>query len=64
LALIKPDVSVDIESVLAIRKLITDSGFVIAEEKMVWLSDQQAGHFYAEHEHKSFFSDLLNFMTR
>lgn len=38
-------------------------GLTVVAAKMMRLSEQQAGGFYAEHEGKGFFTDLMTFMT-
>lgn len=42
---------------------IIESGFAVKSMKMVWLSDKTAGDFYAIHRERSFFKDLVEFMT-
>ena len=39
------------------------AGLTVVAAKMLRLSDQQASGFYAEHEGKGFFTDLMAFMT-
>ena len=46
-----------------IRKDIMDNGFVIAEEKTLHLSIEQAEGFYSIHKDKPFFGELVEFMT-
>jgi nucleoside-diphosphate kinase len=42
---------------------IIESGFKVKAMKMVWLSDKTAGDFYAIHRERSFFKELVEFMT-
>lgn len=47
-------------------KIIDDiiaAGFSVRAMKMVWLSEKDAGNFYAIHRERPFFKDLLAFMT-
>ncbi|KAM4796897.1 nucleoside diphosphate kinase homolog 7 isoform 2-T2 [Rhinophrynus dorsalis] len=60
LALIKPDAVMKLGSII---ETILDSGFTITKAKMVLLSRVEAMDFYNEHHSKSFFNDLINFMT-
>ncbi|XP_041439676.1 nucleoside diphosphate kinase 7 isoform X2 [Xenopus laevis] len=60
LALIKPDAVTKMGSII---EAVLDSGFVISKAKMVLLSRTEAIDFYNEHHSKSFFSDLISFMT-
>ncbi|KAE8622944.1 hypothetical protein XENTR_v10005437 [Xenopus tropicalis] len=60
LALIKPDAVTKMGSII---EAILDSGFVISKAKMVLLLRTEAMDFYNEHHSKSFFSDLISFMT-
>ncbi|KAG8450473.1 hypothetical protein GDO86_002942 [Hymenochirus boettgeri] len=60
LALIKPDA---VTKMGLIIEAILDSGFVISKAKMVQLSRTEAMDFYNEHQSRSFFSDLVSFMT-
>lgn len=63
LAMIKPD-GVDGKFVDAIKKIILDSGFSITEEIERQLDEDTVKSFYAEHTSKSFFSNLVQYMTR
>jgi nucleoside-diphosphate kinase len=45
-----------------ILAMITQAGFKIKAVKMVWLSKTQAEGFYAVHNGKPFFNDLVEFM--
>ncbi|AZS14820.1 nucleoside-diphosphate kinase [Paenibacillus lutimineralis] len=40
-----------------------DKGFKLVSGKLVQVSDEQAKHHYAEHEGKSFFGELVDFIT-
>ncbi|KAM5179639.1 nucleoside diphosphate kinase homolog 7 [Mantella aurantiaca] len=60
LAMIKPDAVTKLGSII---EAILDTGFTITKAKMVQLSRTEAKDFYAEHQSKSFFNDLINFMT-
>jgi nucleoside-diphosphate kinase len=42
---------------------IIEGGFRVRAMKMVWLSDQTAGNFYHIHRERSFFKELVEFMT-
>jgi nucleoside-diphosphate kinase len=42
---------------------ITDNGFKVIAIKMLHLSKDQATAFYSVHQGKSFFDDLIEFMT-
>ena len=46
-----------------ILTLITGAGFSIRAMKLVHLSKQQAGAFYAVHKDRPFYSDLVGFMS-
>uniref|UniRef100_A0A8C5LP14 Nucleoside diphosphate kinase homolog 7 n=1 Tax=Leptobrachium leishanense TaxID=445787 RepID=A0A8C5LP14_9ANUR len=60
LAMIKPDAVAKLGSII---EAILDTGFIITKAKMVLLSRKEAMDFYSEHQSKSFFSDLIGFMT-
>ncbi|XP_063306222.1 nucleoside diphosphate kinase 7 [Pelobates fuscus] len=60
LAMIKPDAVMKMGSII---EAIFDTGFIITKAKMVQLSRKEAMDFYSEHQSKSFFTDLINFMT-
>ncbi|CAN6470032.1 unnamed protein product [Victoria cruziana] len=62
LAMVKPDGVVN-KYTDTIKKIIVESGFDIVREMMVQLDDNKATIFYAEHSQKSFFSDLIKYMT-
>ncbi|XP_056414176.1 nucleoside diphosphate kinase 7 [Hyla sarda] len=60
LAMIKPDAVPNMGSII---EAVLDSGFTITKAKMVLLTRAEAMDFYSEHQSKSFFNDLINFMT-
>ncbi|KAH6790061.1 Nucleoside diphosphate kinase family protein [Perilla frutescens var. frutescens] len=62
LAMIKPD-GVDGKYVDAIKKIILDSGFSITQEIEHQLDEDTVKRFYVEHASKSFFSNLVQYMT-
>ncbi|MCE0493175.1 nucleoside-diphosphate kinase [Vibrio salinus] len=61
-SIIKPD-AVERNLIGEIYHRIEKAGFQIVAAKMVHLTSEQAGGFYAEHEDKPFYSDLVAFMT-
>lgn len=63
LAMIKPD-GVEGKYVDAIKEIILDSGFSITQEIERQLDEDIVKSFYAEHASKSFFSNLVQYMTR
>lgn len=48
----------------AILRMINEAGFKIAAMKMTHLSKEKAGEFYAVHKGKSFYDELVAFMSR
>lgn len=62
LSIIKPDATKR-NLIGAINKMIEEAGLKIVAQKMIWLSREQACAFYAEHEGKSFYDNLVNVMT-
>lgn len=62
LAIIKPDIIQQKLSGKVIDHLL-GHGFELIALKMVKLNQETAGEFYAVHKGKSFYDDLLNFMT-
>lgn len=62
LAIIKPD-SVEKGIIGEIVGRIDSEGFKIVGMKMLYLTKERAEGFYAVHEGKSFFNDLVQFMT-
>ena len=63
LAMIKPD-GLSLNYMDKIRKVILESGFDIIREMMVRLDAGNVTQFYAEHSKKSFFPNLVEYMTR
>ncbi|KAH9621505.1 hypothetical protein KSS87_020437, partial [Heliosperma pusillum] len=62
LAMIKPDgLSGNYSD--RIKKVILDSGFSITRELTIQLDEHTVERFYAEHSSKSFFVNLLKYMT-
>lgn len=62
LSIIKPDAVA--KSVIGqIYSRFEQAGLNVIAAKMTQLSRQQAEGFYAEHKDRSFFNDLVNFMT-
>ena len=47
----------------AINKIIEDNGLRIVAQKRIHLSKDQAENFYEIHKDKSFFNDLISYMT-
>ena len=47
----------------SINKVIEDSGLRIIAQKRIHLNISQAEEFYAIHKEKSFFRDLIDYMT-
>jgi len=62
LTLIKP-VAVQKNYTGPILHKIGDAGFVIKAMKLIQLTKEQAGEFYAVHEGKPFYEDLIIFMS-
>ena len=62
LSIIKPD-AVGKNIVGKIYSRFETNGLRIVAAKMLRLSDEVAGGFYAEHRERSFFPDLIGFMT-
>lgn len=60
LALIKPDSRTQIGDVL---EKIYSSNLIVTKAKMMKLTGSQAGDFYAEHQSKSSFSNLVQFLS-
>jgi len=62
LSIIKPDAT--IKNITGkVNAMIEESGLKIIAQKRIKLSVEQASRFYAEHEGKSFFDSLVEFMT-
>ncbi|CAI9267608.1 unnamed protein product [Lactuca saligna] len=62
LAIVKPD-GVFGNYTSSIRKIILDSGFSIQREATLHLDEDSVRSFYAEHSTKSFFPNLVKYMT-
>ncbi len=62
LSIIKPD-AVKKNKIGAIVARFEDAGLRIAAARMLTLSREQAGEFYAVHKERSFYEGLLDFMT-
>ena len=60
--IIKPD-SVKRNLIGKILNQIIDAGFNVRAMKMVWLSKEQGGEFYAIHKGKDFYDWLVNFIS-
>lgn len=46
-----------------INSLLEDAGLKIVAQKMTRLTEDQAKEFYAEHKERSFYGDLVSYMT-
>ena len=62
LSIIKPD-AVAKNVIGKIYSRFEDGGLKIVASKMVWLSPQEAGQFYAVHKERPFYGELVRFMT-
>lgn len=62
LSIIKPD-AVAKNVIGEIYTRFEKAGLSIVAAKMVQLTDETAGGFYAEHKERGFFNDLIAFMT-
>jgi len=62
LSIIKPD-AVGKSVIGDIYSRFEKAGLRIVAAKMLQLTDQTAGGFYAEHKERGFFKDLISFMT-
>lgn len=62
LCIIKPD-AVKNSFVNEINKIIEDNKLIVLKSKKIKISKDIAENFYSEHKEKSFFSELVDFMT-
>lgn len=62
LSIIKPD-GVKKNVIGKIYSRFESNGLKVVAAKMVWLSPQEAGQFYAVHAARPFYKDLVGFMT-
>jgi nucleoside-diphosphate kinase len=62
LSIIKPD-AVAKNVIGRIYQRFEDAGLKIAAARLVHLSAQEAGQFYAVHKERPFYKDLVSFMT-
>lgn len=62
LSIIKPD-AVAKNVIGKIYERFESAGLKIVASKMMQLSDDKAGGFYAEHKERPFYADLVGFMT-
>ncbi|MES2771674.1 MAG: nucleoside-diphosphate kinase [Pseudomonadota bacterium] len=62
LSIIKPD-AVAKNLIGKIYDRFEQSGLKIIAARMAWLSQEEAGAFYAAHKERPFFKDLVAFMT-
>ena len=62
LSIINPD-AVAKNVIGKIYSRFESNGLKIVASKMVWLSQQEAGQFYAVHKERPFYGDLVKFMT-
>ena len=62
LSIIKPD-AVAKNVIGKIYQRFEDAGLKVIAAKLVHLSAQEAGQFYAVHKERPFFADLVKFMT-
>ncbi len=62
LSIIKPD-AVAKNVIGKILSRFESNGLKVIAAKMVWLSAQQAGEFYAVHKERPFYADLVSFMV-
>ncbi|THF59224.1 nucleoside-diphosphate kinase [Pseudothauera rhizosphaerae] len=61
LSIIKPD-AVAKNVVGKIYQRFEDAGLKIVAARQTWLSEREAGEFYAVHKERPFFKDLVSFM--
>lgn len=62
LAIIKPD-AVSKKVIGEIITMITNAGFCVKGMKIMKLSSEQAGKFYAVHKERPFYNDLVTYMS-
>ncbi|MDR2015665.1 MAG: nucleoside-diphosphate kinase [Azoarcus sp.] len=62
LSIIKPD-AVAKNVIGKIYQRFEDAGLKVVAARMVYLSEREAGEFYAVHRERPFFKDLVKFMT-
>jgi nucleoside-diphosphate kinase len=62
LSIIKPD-AVAKNVIGKIYSRFESNGLKIIASRMAWLSEREAGGFYAVHKDRPFFKDLVKFMT-
>ena len=62
LSIIKPD-AVAKNVIGQIYSRFENAGLKIVAARMAWLSEREAGGFYAVHKERPFFKDLVQFMT-
>ncbi len=62
LSIIKPD-AVKKDVIGQIYSRFEGAGLKVIAARMTWLSEQEAGQFYAVHKERPFFKDLVSFMT-
>ena len=60
--MIKPD-AVESNNIGNITQMISDAGFKIKAMKLTQLSRNQAEKFYAVHNERPFYGELVNYMT-
>jgi nucleoside-diphosphate kinase len=62
LSIIKPD-AVAKNVIGKIYSRFETNGLKVVAARMAWLSEQEAGGFYAVHKERPFYKDLVKFMT-
>uniref|UniRef100_A0A3B1K946 Nucleoside diphosphate kinase homolog 7 n=1 Tax=Astyanax mexicanus TaxID=7994 RepID=A0A3B1K946_ASTMX len=60
LAMIKPDAVTKVGDII---QMIYDAGLIVTKARMTRLSGKQAADFYMEHQSKSFFNNLVQFVS-
>ncbi|XP_027002738.1 nucleoside diphosphate kinase 7 isoform X2 [Tachysurus fulvidraco] len=60
LAMIKPDAVTKVGSII---QMLYDAGLIVTKAKMTKLTGKQAADFYMEHQSKSFFNSLVQFVS-